>query len=215
MSKMLIIILLLIIFIFIFKLKKKDSKFVIYKNLIDHNILDEYLLLSKKYTEVDSKFGSKVQKNVKIRRDIFFSSEESKLLDKIILNILPNVEKEFDIKLKYKQNYKLGKYYGNNKGFYNPHTDTQGFRNHRKISMVICLSDKNDYKGGIFKFINLNKKFKLSKGDILFFRSNLLHGVEPVTDGIRQVIISFLWDENGEILRKKINRNLEGNYKFN
>ena len=99
MSKMLIIILLLIIFIFIFKLKKKDFKFEIFKNLIDHNILDEYLLLSKKYTEVDSKFGSKVQKNVKIRRDIFFSSEESKLLDKIILNILPKVEKEFVIKL--------------------------------------------------------------------------------------------------------------------
>jgi hypothetical protein len=76
-----IIILLLIFFIFILMSKKNDSKFVIYKNIIDHDILDKYLLLSKKYTEEDSKFGNIVQKNIKIRKDIFFRREESKLLD--------------------------------------------------------------------------------------------------------------------------------------
>ena len=209
-----IIILIIIIFIFIFMSKKNDSKFVIYKNIIDHNILDKYLFLSKKYPEEDSKFGNIVQKNIKIRKDIFFRREDSKLLDKIILNILPKIEKEFDIKIKYRENYKLGKYYGANKGFYNPHTDIQGFKDHRKISMIVCLSDKNDYKGGIIKLVDLNKKFKLNKGDLLLFKSNLLHGVEPVTDGIRQVIISFMWGEDGENLRKKNYPNSKKNYEF-
>ena len=195
--------------------KKKESKFVIYKNIIDHDILDKYLFLSKKYTEKDSKFGNIVQKNIKIRKDIFFRRDDSKLLDKIILNILPKVEKEFGIKIKYRENYKLGKYYGDDKGFYNPHTDIQGFREHRKISMIICLSDENDYKGGIFKLVNLNKKFKLNKGDLLLFKSDLLHGVEPVTDGIRQVIISFMWDEDSEKLRMKNYPNSKKKYQFN
>jgi predicted 2-oxoglutarate/Fe(II)-dependent dioxygenase YbiX len=50
--------------------------------------------------------------------------------------------------------------------------------------MIVCLSDENDYKGGIFKLVDLNKRFKFSKGDLLLFKSDLLHGVEPVTDGI-------------------------------
>ena len=195
--------------------RKRQSNFIIYKNLIDHDILDKYIFYSKKYIEKDSKFGNIVQKNIKIRKDIFFSTEESRLLDKLIFDKLPDIEKKFGIKIKYRENYKLGKYYGDNKGFYSPHTDIQGFRNHRKISMVICLSDKNDYKGGMFKLVDLNKKFKFSKGDVLFFKSELLHGVEPVTHGIRQVIISFMWDQDGENLRKIKNHNLKKkNYDF-
>ena len=197
-----------------FKEKKRQSNFVIYKNFVDTNILDKYIFYSKKYLEEDSKFGSKVQKNVKIRKDIFFSTDESKLLDKIIFEKLPDIEKEFGVKIKYRENYKLWKYYGDNKGFYGPHTDIQGFWDHRKISMIICLSDKNDYQGGIFKLINLDKKFKLSKGDALFFRSELLHGVEPVTDGVRQVIISFMWDDNGENLRRSKIHKFNKNYNF-
>ena len=208
-------IILLFIFLFIIMSKKTELNYIIYKNLIDHNILDRYLLISKSYPEIDSKFGNIIQKNIKIRKDIFFNRNESKLLDKKILNILPKIEQEFNIKIKYRENYKLGKYYGDNKGFYNPHTDIQGFRDHRKISMIICLSNKNDYKGGIFKLVNLNKNFKLSKGDILLFKSNLLHGVEPVTDGIRQVIISFMWDQDSEDLRKKNNPDSKKNYEFN
>ena len=75
--------------------------------------------------------------------------------------------------------------------------------------MIICLSDKRFYKGGIFRFVKLKEEFKLSKGDVLLFKSNLLHAVNPVTSGVRQVIISFLWDKNGELLRRKkyLNRN--------
>ena len=79
--------------------------------------------------------------------------------------------------------------------------------------MILCLSDKKDYQGGIFKFVDLNKKFKFNKGDIIFFKSDLLHGVEPFTNGISQVIISFIWDEEWENLRKK--KGMYFDYNFN
>ena len=80
-----IIILIIIIFIFIFMSKKNDSKFVIYKNIIDHDILDKYLFISKKYTEIDSKFGNILTLKILEDQFIFFSKEESKFLDKIIV----------------------------------------------------------------------------------------------------------------------------------
>ena len=96
----------------------------------------------------------------------------------------------------------MGTYYGDNKGFYNPHTDTQGGMEHRKISIVICLSNSRDYSGGNFRLLEFNKEYKLDKGDAFIFRSNLLHAVEPVTSGKRRVLISFMWDEAGEMMRE-------------
>ena len=75
--------------------------------------------------------------------------------------------------------------------------------NHRKISLVACLSKKEDYEGGIFKFIDLKKDFKFDLGEAIIFDSNLLHGVEPVISGKRKVLISFMWDEEGEQIRQK------------
>lgn len=77
--------------------------------------------------------------------------------------------------------------------------------------MVVCLSSVNDYEGGIFNFVNLNKKFKFDKGDAIIFDSNLLHGVEPVTSGIRKVLITFMWDEDGENIRKRVLPNRDVN----
>ena len=153
-----------------------------------------------------SKVGNTVQKEKKIRKDVFFSQSESKEIDKIYFNKIQKIVKEnFNLILKYRETYKLGRYYSDEKGFYKPHTDTQGKMEHRKISMVICLSKMDDYEGGIFKFINLKKDFKFDIGDTLIFDSNLLHCVQPVTSGKRQVLISFMWDEESEQIRQTNN----------
>ena len=186
------------------------KKYFIFKNFIDNDIINHYIDLSKKYIERDSRVGKTVQKEKKRRKDIFFTKKDCSKFDEIIFKKHKDFFiKEFNVNLEFRETYKLGTYYSENKGFYNPHTDTQGGMAHRKISIVLCLTKKEDYKGGLFKFTNLNKKFKLDKGDAVIFDSNLLHGVEPVDDGIRKVLISFLWDNEGEKLRKKnkINKN--------
>ena len=182
---------------------------------------DCYVLIKKLYSSEDilfildkanskresySKIGNRVGKEKKIRKDIFFSETESKEMDKIYFNKIQKIVKEnFNLILKYRETYKLGTYYGDEKGFYIPHTDTQGGMQHRKISIVICLSKIDDYEGGIFKFINLKKDFKFDVGDTIIFDSNILHGVQPVSSGKRQVLISFMWDEEGEQIRQKKN----------
>ena len=72
---------------------------------------------------------------------------------------------------------------------------------HRKISIIIALSDPKDYEGGELHFSELNKSYKLKKGTIVVFKSNEMHGVTPVTSGKRKVIISFGFDQEG--LNKK------------
>lgn len=92
------------------------------------------------------------------------------------------------------------KYYGTDEGFYNWHIDTFFVNNSRafdrKISVIIQLSDSDEYEGGDFKFedtisppdpIELRKK-----GTVLVFPSYLLHMVEPVTSGERKSIVSWI-----------------------
>jgi hypothetical protein len=184
------------------------NKYIILKNFVDDKFIKYYINLSNKYNIHDSKVGTTVQPMKKIRKDLFFSSKDCYVADNIIFQKKNDLIKhEFNIDLKFRERYKLGTYYGTDKGFYIPHTDCQGGMRHRKLSIVICLSNKNNYEGGIFNLVNLNKKFKFDKGDAIIFDSNLLHGVEPVLSGVRQVLISFLWDEDGEKIRKKESSN--------
>ena len=176
------------------------NNYILIKNFLDDNTINLYLEKSKKYTSNDSKVGCTVQKDKKRRKDIFFSYSDMEEIDNVIFtNGKELIKKNFDIDVNFREGYKMGTYFSEDQGFYNPHTDTQGGDEmlYRKISLVICLSSVNDYEGGIFRFITLNKEFKFDKGDAIFFRSDMLHGVEPVTKGLRKVLISFLFDEEG------------------
>lgn len=79
-------------------------------------------------------------------------------------------------------------------GKYNAHVDT--FHKHgketRKITSVAILND--DYEGGKFFLMNGEEKIypRQKKGDILVFPSFIVHGVEPVTKGIRYSAVTWL-----------------------
>ena len=77
-------------------------------------------------------------------------------------------------------------------GFYNPHQDTfsDTMKNKRMYTIILALND--DYEDGRTIFPNLSMKYKLKKGDALFFHtldnyelktSKALHGGEPVKNG--------------------------------
>lgn len=96
-------------------------------------------------------------------------------------------------------------YYGSQGGKYDPHRDTSlhGYRQKdRKISGIVMLSDPDDYEGGKLKIDvegSLNPEsfadVELEKGDIVFFDSNFSHFVEPVTKGIRKVLVFWAWGD--------------------
>lgn len=64
---------------------------------------------------------------------------------------------------------------------------------HRKLSLVVQLSDPSEYEGGDFEFFNMPQPvgFK-QQGSVLVFPSFFLHRVTPVTAGVRRSIVSWI-----------------------
>jgi PKHD-type hydroxylase len=101
----------------------------------------------------------------------------------------------FDIDTLY--DLQFTEYHAADDGCYNWHQDTW-FENpdptDRKISVVIQLSNPNDYEGGQFEFfgsIDLFDTF-LPQGSVLIFPSFMPHRVTPVTKGIRRSLVSWV-----------------------
>jgi len=80
-------------------------------------------------------------------------------------------------------------------GHYNPHVDTfmkPGDNECRKLTVLVFLND--DFEGGKLFIQNGHKKTypPQAAGTCLVFPSFMLHGVEPVTKGIRRSIVTWL-----------------------
>ena len=68
-----------------------------------------------------------------------------------------------------------------------------GSISHRKVSVIVQLSDPSEYKGGELQ-INTGGEVKTIpqvKGSVVMFPSYLLHRVTPVTSGLRKSLV--LW----------------------
>lgn len=63
----------------------------------------------------------------------------------------------------------------------------------RKMSIIIQLSDPDDYEGGEFQFKHLTvpEEFK-KRGSVLTFPSYLEHQVTPVTKGTRHSLVAWV-----------------------
>lgn len=66
----------------------------------------------------------------------------------------------------------------------------------RKISMVMMLTDPEEYEGGELEICNTGnfentQKLKPKKGDIVFFSSWMPHKVHPVISGERKTLVSW------------------------
>ena len=80
-------------------------------------------------------------------------------------------------------------------GFYKPHQDAfPDDKNKRMYTFIIALND--EYEGGETVFPNINKSYRLEKGDALFFNTlnnyecmtkKALHGGAPVKSGEKWV----------------------------
>lgn len=102
---------------------------------------------------------------------------------------------KFQFDLEHLEFLQYGKYKIN--GHYNWHTDSgPNLPRHRKLSVVLGLSNPDDYEGGEF-MINANgnqdscQTFKIRRGDMLFFPSFMPHKVAPVTKGDRMTLVTW------------------------
>lgn len=66
---------------------------------------------------------------------------------------------------------------------------------YRKLTVVVQLTDEESYKGGDLMVQQENKLIGVSKmrGTVIIFPSFLMHCVKPVTKGIRNSIVLFVY----------------------
>ena len=88
-------------------------------------------------------------------------------------------------------------YHGRAQGKYDWHQDvwlesSRPFD--RKLSVVVQLSDPEEYEGGAFEFFGLQQPGVnfAPRGSMLIFPSFLQHRVLPVTKGIRRSLVSWI-----------------------
>jgi PKHD-type hydroxylase len=87
----------------------------------------------------------------------------------------------------------ISRYDSAEKGHFDWHTDRlvepDGFE--RKLSLVVQLSPREDYEGGVFELQDLGA-FVFPQGSALIFPSPLLHRVTPVTAGVRHSLVTWV-----------------------
>ena len=75
------------------------------------------------------------------------------------------------------------------------HSDIgEGYTNMRKLSIIIGLTEPEEYEGGELNFF-VNGKYnagKIKKGELIIFPSFVQHCVTPVTKGLRQTLVAFI-----------------------
>lgn len=97
----------------------------------------------------------------------------------------------------YQDDLQYTSYYGNG-GHYDWHADLGPGISNRKLSIVLQLSNPDEYEGGELQMntggtiINVPKE----KGLICFFPSFVLHRVTPLSSGLRRSLVTWLCGAN-------------------
>jgi predicted 2-oxoglutarate/Fe(II)-dependent dioxygenase YbiX len=186
-----------------------DEKFCQF--LVDH--------FTNSQEQIQGKIGSspELKENFKKSTHVNVDPLLANTIDnKLIFSLLPAIERVFDKRISHRVAYKIASYKSTDQGFFTAHRDNQdpGMA-FRRIGMSISLND--DWEGGGISFPEYSsEKFKLSVGDALIWPASLLHQVSPLNNGNRFVLISFLYDSEGAVLRRSLMENTEvlnGKYK--
>jgi PKHD-type hydroxylase len=128
-----------------------------------------------------------------------FDSKWEWVIDKIMSQVTEanNTIWNFDLK-SIIDNIQYTEYDGNG-GHYDWHLDIgPGSISHRKISVVIQLSDPNDYVGGDLQIMTGSEYTTIprGKGTVVIFPSFLLHRVVPLTSGNRKSLVLWVGGEH-------------------
>ena len=109
--------------------------------------------------------------------------------------IIANKEMDWNFHLSgFGDEMQFTKYFGTDKGHYSWHGDIGPGVPHRKLSIVVQLSDESDYEGGLFQISRGSHTFDgpKEKGSVIIFPSFVLHRVLPVTGGERNSLVSWV-----------------------
>ena len=116
----------------------------------------------------------------------------------IVWKLALKANEQFGFHIDYLDSLQFSEYNSKDKGHYDKHTDTffiTDYHKHRKLSMVIQLSDPDSYEGGDFELYGttgpIPKHAFRSQGSVIFFPSIYEHQVFEVTSGVRHSIVGW------------------------
>ena len=195
-----------------FLLKKKNitllymKDYIIIDKFLSNKDIDEFKTkITTNYNKNQGKFGDKVLINSKRRFEYYPNENDLIFIDEKMEHLRNKVYEDFNYFVVFREKWKVGYYDSIDSGFYTAHRDNQHKVQHRRVSCICMLSSPHEYEGGELHFPELKKNFKMDKGSLIIFNSNLLHGVKPVTKGQRYVILSFYFDVEFSAKRKDFN----------
>ena len=119
-----------------------------------------------------------------------------------VMDIVNEINSQFyNFSIDLPESLQITRYDSDNQGFYEPHkdsgpvnTDMMGRGRVRKLSIVIQLSQPEAYEGGELVFPDNKEYFPeavKAQGTAIIFPSYLLHGVTPVTKGVRHSLVGW------------------------
>ena len=183
MNRVLIFIILLLIIWFFIPIYRKPR---IIKNVLSDEECEHIKQFATKRLQTSTISNDrKIDENIRKSETAWIKASEDPVVDKLIRTCISMTDRPLsnceDLQvLKYKPG-----------GFYKSHQDTFAEdTNRRMYTFIIALND--DYEGGETEFPNINKTYKLKKGNALFFDTlnnyecmteSALHGGTPVTSG--------------------------------
>jgi PKHD-type hydroxylase len=126
------------------------------------------------------------------------SVDHNEITNKLIVSIIKEVESFYRTPISnYCTSFQLIRYGVGD--FYKVHRDVYKKNIHPKrvLSVIVFLSDQNDYEGGHVRFYNNDgKSFRIDQkpGTVVIFPSDMKHEVTTVTNGTRFVLVTWLKD---------------------
>ena len=132
--------------------------------------------------------------------DIHRRYEEFLILDVKILDLIFEKIKKYGVK-----KIKEGRVLCYKKGcFFNMHTDAYVGKTHRYKTVLIQLSDENDYEGG--ELIIENKIMDKKIGTTVMIDATVLHGMKVLKNGVRFSFVIWLDREDMGLKNMETNK---------
>ena len=165
--------------------------------------VDDYNFLAEQYPVINAKVGTGTIDNQELRKEIR-RSEIRWVKDEALKNKMFNYavlanRKAFGFDISWVEDIQHTKYSHEDEGYYNWHIDTFWHNNmayDRKISVIIQLTDGNEYEGGDFlidpQYPQPPKHLMRMKGTVFAFPSFIQHTVTPVTAGTRKSFVTWI-----------------------
>ncbi|WP_417804042.1 prolyl hydroxylase family protein [Thalassospira lucentensis] len=128
----------------------------------------------------------------------WFNEEQEPEVSRRIIDLVAEVNRNvFDFSLTdFAEDAQIACYSGDRRGHYDWHSDTGASEvaKRRKLTLVIQLSEPDDYEGGLLQLNPSGNVIDapMTRGTAIFFPSFVLHRVAPTTAGLRYSLTQWV-----------------------